>query len=59
MVFMSAPNTAGIDKRGKPIYLRHPDGREIVDEDGNHYLDDEIAAIAEQFASWASTQKFG
>lgn len=43
MVFMSAPNTAGIDKRGKPIYLRHPDGREIVDEDGNHYLDDEIA----------------
>src|SRR5260364_196108 len=34
-VFMATPRTAGIDKRGKPIYLRHPDGREITDDEGN------------------------
>lgn len=54
MVFMAAPRTAGIDKRGKPIYLRHPDGREIFDEDGERVINDEIFGVAEKFASWNS-----
>lgn len=56
MVFMSSPQTAGIDKRGKPIFLRHPDGREITDTDGNRFLDDQIAAIADQFSDWHNNQ---
>lgn len=52
MVFMAAPHTAGIDKRGKPIFLRHADGCEIVDDDGNRFLDDQIAAVADTFAAW-------
>ena len=52
MVFMAAPRTAGINKRGKQIFLRHPDGREIVDDDGNRLLDDEISSIPDQFALW-------
>lgn len=52
MVFMAAPKTAGIDKRGKEIYLRHPDGRIIIDAEGNHFLDDEIRAVPERFADW-------
>lgn len=51
-VFMATPETAGIDKRGKPIFLRHPDGREITDEQGNRFLDDQIAAVAEKFSTW-------
>jgi type I restriction enzyme M protein len=58
-VFMSSPKTAGIDKRGTPIFLRHLDGREITDDDGNKFLDDEIAAIAEKFAEWHSHQELG
>ncbi|MBF0330139.1 MAG: N-6 DNA methylase [Nitrospirae bacterium] len=49
MVFMAAPRTAGIDKRGKSIFLRHPDGRELIDENGNRFLDDGIAAVSDQF----------
>jgi len=52
MVFMAAPRTSGIDKRGNQIFLRHPDGRQIVDEDGNRFLDDEIASIPEHFIDW-------
>ncbi len=51
-VFMSAPRTSGIDKRGNQVFLRHPDGRQIVDEDGNRFLDDEIASIPEHFVCW-------
>jgi len=52
MVFMSSPRTAGIDKRGKSVFLRHHDGREIVDEDGNKFLDDEITSIPDRFTAW-------
>ncbi|OGP87330.1 MAG: hypothetical protein A2031_06425 [Deltaproteobacteria bacterium RBG_19FT_COMBO_43_11] len=48
-VFMAAPRTAGIDKRGKQIFLRHPDGRELIDENGNRFLDDEISSVPDQF----------
>jgi type I restriction enzyme M protein len=59
MVFMATPRTAGIDKRGKPIFMRHPDGREIIDDNGNHIIDDEIRAVAEQFISWLSKDRVG
>jgi len=48
-VFMAAPRTAGIDKRGKQVFLRHPDGRELIDENGNRLLDDEISSVPDQF----------
>ncbi len=59
MVFMASPKTAGIDKRGKPIFLRHPDGREITDTDGNKFLDDQIGSVAESFVEWADRQPLG
>lgn len=51
-VFMATPHSAGIDKRGKTVYLRYPDGREIEDENGNRFKDDQIAAVAEKFIEW-------
>jgi type I restriction enzyme M protein len=59
MVFMAAPRTAGIDKRGKQIFLRHDDGRELTDDEGNRFLDDEISSIPEQFANWLKDHKVG
>jgi len=52
MVFMSSPRTSGIDKRGKPVFLRHPNGQEILDKDGNRSVDDEISVVAERFDQW-------
>ncbi|MEA4899341.1 MAG: N-6 DNA methylase [Eubacteriales bacterium] len=51
-VFMAAPKSAGVDKRGKPIYLRYADGREIVDENGERLVDDEISVIPELYDEW-------
>jgi len=51
-VFMSTPKTAGINSRAKPIYLRQPDGQEMVGEDGERIRDDEIGAVAERFRDW-------
>ncbi|WP_081463676.1 N-6 DNA methylase [Candidatus Glomeribacter gigasporarum] len=58
-VFMATPRTAGIDKRGKPIYLRHPDGREITDDEGNRFKDDQIAAVVEKFVNWRKVESLG
>ena len=52
MVFMSSPRMSGIDKRGKPIFLRHADGQEILDKNGNRSIDDEISVVAERFVEW-------
>ena len=51
-VFMSIPRTAGINSRTKPIYLRQPDGREIVDDRGERIRDDEIRGVADAFVNW-------
>ena len=56
-VFMTAPATAGIDNRSKPIYLRHPDGRERVDDDGNKLIDDEISSVARAFQEWRESSR--
>lgn len=51
-LFLSTPRTAGITARGKPIYMRHPDGQEIVDDSGQKIRDDEIQGVAEKFRQW-------
>lgn len=50
--FMSIPRTAGINKRAKPIYVRHPDGREYTGEDGQRVKDDQIGTVVSQFRDW-------
>ena len=51
---MSTPQTAGVNRRAKPIYLRHPDGRERIDKEGNRIKDDEIATVADAFRQWVA-----
>ena len=51
-VFMAVPKTAGINKRAKSVYLRHPDGREKTDENGKRVKDDQIATVAGEFRRW-------
>ena len=54
-VFMAVPMTAGINKRAKPIYLRHPDGRERVNKRGDRIRDDQIATVAPEFRRWVES----
>ena len=54
-LFMANPKTAGINKRTKPIYLRHPDGREKTDENGNRIRDDQISTVAGEFRRWVES----
>ena len=51
-IFMACPKTAGINKRAKPIFLRHPDGRERTGVDGMRIKDDQIATVADEFRQW-------
>ncbi|MCY4674479.1 MAG: N-6 DNA methylase [Bacteroidetes bacterium] len=55
-VFLATPNTAGINLRANPIYLRHADGMEIEDESRNKIIDDEVAHVHEAFAEWWSSR---
>lgn len=52
-LFMAIPKTAGIDKRGNPVYLRTPEGFDLFDENLERVVDDEIRLVAPEFASWA------
>ena len=52
-LFMAIPKTAGIDKRGNPVYLRTPEGFDLFDENLERVVDDEIRRVAPEFASWA------
>jgi len=51
-VFMAIPKTSGIDNRSNPVYLRHLDGREKVDEAGNKLIDDKIGSVVGAFREW-------
>ena len=55
-VFMSTPKSAGINSRALPIYLRHPDGREMVDDNGDRIRDDEIDRVAHAFQRWLQVE---
>ena len=54
-LFMAFPKTAGINKRTKPIYLRHPDGREKTDENGIRIRDDQIDTVSGEFQRWLTS----
>lgn len=57
-VFFAAPKTSGIAGSGrklKPLFLRHPDGREVLNEDGEKVRDDEIVKVAARFQKWLET----
>jgi hypothetical protein len=51
-VFMATPKTAGINKRGNPVYVRLPNGLEILDDNMQPVIDDEIAMVANRFGEW-------
>ena len=55
-VFMASPETSGINNRAKPVYLRHADGREQVDENGQRIEDDEIRSVPFVFQEWMQSQ---
>jgi len=55
-VFMSTPKTSGINNRTRPIYLRQPDGHEVVDEHGDRIRDDEIGGVVEKFQEWLTVE---
>ena len=51
-LYMAAPQTAGIDKRAKPVYKRYADGQLKADDNGEKIRDDEISAVAADFREW-------
>ena len=51
-VFMSIPRTSGINNRTQPIYMRQPDGHEMVNDNGDKIRDDEIGGVVEKFREW-------
>ncbi len=51
-IFMATPRTAGIDKRANPLYLRTPEGFEILNGGMEPTKDDEISTVASAFADW-------
>ena len=55
-VFMATPQTAGINNRAKPVYLRHADGQEQVDKNGDRIVDDEIRSVPIAFQEWVRSQ---
>lgn len=54
LVFMSAPATSGIDKRGNTVFLRHPNGEYILDGEGERVPDDQIAMVPIAYEIWRS-----
>ena len=51
-MFMATPQTSGTNARSKPVFLRHPDGREIFDGDGNRIINDQISLVPKAFDEW-------
>ena len=55
-VFMTQPETAGINSRNKPIYLAQPNGMEIIDGAGRKVLDDQIRGVVDAIKEWQSRE---
>ena len=45
-----------VNNRSVPVYLRHPDGREQIDDYGNKMIDDEITAVPMAFRAWRESR---
>lgn len=56
-VFMCAPETSGIDKRGNTVFLRHPNGEYILDSSGERVPDDQISMVPSAFEVWRETAR--
>ncbi len=54
-VFMCAPVTSGIDKRGNTVFLRHPNGEYILDQDGGRVPDDQISMVPQTYENWLAS----
>jgi type I restriction enzyme M protein len=54
-VFMCAPATSGIDKRGNTVFLRHPNGEYILNSDGERVPDDQISMVSAAYELWKRT----
>ena len=58
-VFMAIPKSCGIDKRGSAVYMRSPDGFDIIDERTSlPVIDDDISHVASTFADWITHAGF-
>lgn len=53
-IFMCAPQTAGIDKRGNAVFLRHPNGEYLLDKNDIRVPDDQISHVSDIFKEWLS-----
>ena len=53
-IFMAIPKTAGIDKRGKPVYMRTPEGLELLNARLEPTLNDEISLVSSAFREWTN-----
>ena len=53
-VFMCAPSTSGIDKRGNTVFLRHPNGEYILNSEGERVPDDQISMVSRAYRLWKS-----
>lgn len=51
-IFMSIPDKVGIDKRGKPVYVRNPEGHVILDKNSKPFLDDNLPQVVSDFVKW-------
>jgi len=56
-VFMAKPRTCGIDKRGSPVFLRHADGLEMLDDNRERIVDDEVSLVPESFLKFLEDQQ--
>ena len=54
-IYMAIPKTAGIDKRGNTLYLKSPEGAEILNEEMRRIRDDEIELVADDFINRLQT----
>lgn len=54
-IYMAIPKTAGVDKRGNTLYLRNPEGAEILDDEMQKIPDDEIEQVADDFINRVQT----
>ncbi len=51
-IFMAMPEKVGHDKRGNPVYKLTPEGKILIDEQGNPVIEDHLPIVANLFKKW-------